>query len=421
MIPADLASRLRILIDSEVKAPAPIQELLSDFPELETGQRFSATIQSPLADGTFRALVNGRNLTLSVPEGAKSGDVLELIVTGKQDKTITARLADTGGTANTAATAGQPRLSAAGQLISQLLTGRYGDTQAATLNGNEPLLAEPPIKASGLPPVLRQAVSESGLFYEAHQAQWAEGEGSLESLLREPQARFGTAIAQTLTGSPSLPAASPDTTSDSLPGTGANPQDNPDLDPAHHQTGQNNAGQLAQNHHAPGSDAAARSGTLHSGQDADTQRDATADKAQGSSTNALKISEQLMPLVHQQLETLATHQALWQGQIWPGQNMQWQIFDPEGQSHASGDQGSDSNEPPPWQSILRLKMPRLGDIEAQLIVTAAGVAIRVSADSTRTIEQLRQGGEALGSALEAAGVAMTGFVVQAGDSFETGV
>jgi hypothetical protein len=414
LIPADLASRLRVFIDSEVKAPAPIQELLADFPELAPGQRFTATIESPLSDGTFRALVAGRNLTLAMPEGAKSGDVLELVVTGKQDKAITARLADP---AQLGPSTAQPRLSAAGQLISQLLTGRHGTSDAAPLNRNEPLLTAPPAKGASLTPLLRQAVSESGLFYEAHQAQWVEGEGSLESLLREPQARLGTALVQNLlSGGSSLPAATPS----ALLTSPESPPDSPDAPgSAPHQAGQGSAAPLAQNQTAPGlADPNAPRATLQAGHAADAQREAVADKAQSSQSGALKIAEQLMPLVHQQLEALATHQILWQGQVWPGQHMQWEIVDPEGQSHSSADQG-EGNEPPPWQSVLRLKMPRLGDIEATLIVTAAGVAVRVSADSARTVEQLREGGEALGNALEAAGVPMTGFVVQPGGPLET--
>jgi hypothetical protein len=127
-----------------------------------------------------------------------------------------------------------------------------------------------------------------------------------------------------------------------------------------------------------------------------------------------------MPLVHQQLETLATHQALWQGQVWPGQTMQWEIVDPEGQSHSSSGQDDGGSEAPPWQSTLRLRMPRLGGIEAQIIITAAGVAVRVSTDTVQAADQLRAGGTALGDALEAAGVPLTGFAVQTGEVRDAG-
>ncbi|MDB5799884.1 MAG: hypothetical protein JWL63_823 [Rhodocyclales bacterium] len=393
MIPADLASRLRLLIDSEVKSLVRVADIPSDLPDLETGQRFSAKIESPLPDGTFRALVAGRTVTLAVPNGAKSGDVLELVVTGTNDKTITARLADA---AEPATTSLQPKLSPAGQLISQLLTGRQGDSQAASLNRNEPLLPAPPTKAAPLTPLLRQAVSESGLFYESHQAQWIEGESSLESLLREPQARASMVAPQ-----PGPQGTAPAT---GLPGQQASG------DAAQRPQGPQAQGALPQQQ--SGNSNTAAISALQTGREADAQRAASVNDAPSQGT-ALKIAEQLMPLVHQQLETLATHQAMWQGQVWPGQTMQWEIFDPEGESQTSGDQ-SENGEPAPWQSTLRLRMPRLGGIEAQLIVTAAGVAIRVSADSAQTAQQLQDGGESLGSALEAAGVPLTGFAVQLG-------
>lgn len=393
MIPADLASRLRVLIDSEIKSLVPVKEVPSDLPDLEAGQRFSARVESPLPDGTFRALVAGRTVTLSMAGSAKSGDVLELVVTNTHDNTITARLADT---PETASAAPQTKLSPAGQLISQLLTGRQSDTQVASLNRNEPLLPAPPAHASTLAPLLRQAVSESGLFYEAHQAQWIEGETSLESLLREPQGRTNLAPPPPQAGA--LPGDATLTLRQSPP-TGSSPQ----LQAAAQQTG-------------PEANTAARNAGLLNTQLGDAQRSGV-DTALPSHTSALKIAEQLMPLVHQQLETLATHQALWQGQVWPGQTMQWEIFDPEGQWQSSSQQGGqEDGEAPPWQSTLRLKMPRLGGIEAQLIITSAGVAVRVSADSARTAQQLKDGGEALGNALEAAGVPLTGFAVQLGRS-----
>ncbi|MDB5814260.1 MAG: flagellar hook-length control protein FliK [Rhodocyclales bacterium] len=402
MIPADLASRLRLLIDSEVKSLVRVQDIPSDLPDLETGQRFSAKIESPLPDGTFRALVAGRTVTLAVPNSAKSGDVLELVVTGTNDKTITARLADP---AEPTTAALQPKLSPAGQLISQLLTGRQGETPAATLNRNEPLLPGPPTKASTLTPLLRQAVSESGLFYESHQAQWVEGETPLESLLREPQARVGTL----------LPSLAPQASILTSP-QGTAPGSQPPLpeDAAAHAAAQG-ASQSSQSQATPSQNAkldlSPRAATPLTENDNGIQRTRAGDDTPPAHSTALKIADQLMPLVHQQLDTLATHQAMWQGQVWPGQTMQWQIFDPEGQPQSSSEQG-DGNEPAPWQSTLRLKMPRLGGIEAQLIVTAAGVAVRVSADTAQAAQQLQDGSEALGNALEAAGVPMTGFAAQ---------
>ena len=90
MIPTDLAARLRILTESLVNPVSPVHEISADLPELPVGQRFTARIESALPDGTFRALVAGRSLTLALPQSAKPGDALELVVTASTPRLIVA-------------------------------------------------------------------------------------------------------------------------------------------------------------------------------------------------------------------------------------------------------------------------------------------------------------------------------------------
>ena len=114
-----------------------------------------------------------------------------------------------------------------------------------------------------------------------------------------------------------------------------------------------------------------------------------------------------MPVVHQQLDALATQQYVWQGQAWPGQPIEWVIEDPQGEGSREGDDAE-----PTWNTTLRLTMPRLGGVEAQLHLTPAGVALRLRADDPATIHALDAGGAALASALEAANLKLTGLVVE---------
>jgi hypothetical protein len=51
-----------------------------------------------------------------------------------------------------------------------------------------PIMQGPPRDTAALAHVLKLAISESGLFYESHQAQWVAGQRPLEDLMREPQA-----------------------------------------------------------------------------------------------------------------------------------------------------------------------------------------------------------------------------------------
>ena len=41
-------------------------------------------------------------------------------------------------------------------------------------------------------PLLKQAITTSGMFYESHQAEWVEGRYSKEQLLQEPQGKLAS-------------------------------------------------------------------------------------------------------------------------------------------------------------------------------------------------------------------------------------
>lgn len=118
------------------------------------------------------------------------------------------------------------------------------------------------------------------------------------------------------------------------------------------------------------------------------------------------IPERLLPLVHQQLDAVATQNFIWQGQVWPGQTMEWEIEDPA----ADGRRGDEPDEN--WNSTLRLTLPRLGGVEARLHLTPAGVAIRLIADSDATRQALAAAEARLADALAAADVPLTGLVAE---------
>ncbi len=370
MIPADLAARLRLINEASFFNTEPpvaglqrAREIQAQLPELVPGQRFFATLQRTLPDGTFRAIVAGQQMTLSLNTAAKSGDTLELEVSQVTPRAVFARIvgAETAANANASA---QPALSQTGRLISFLLTGQP-TPQPASLAANQPLLASPPTSGAQLAPLLRQALGQSGLFYESHQAQWVMGARDTASLMREPQAQ--AAAAQTATGRPA--------------GTSAPATSTP---------------QTA----APNAQAAAAEGSEHAGAAARAATD------EAAPVRANPIPERLLPLVHQQLDALATNQYVWQGQAWPGQQMEWVIEDPE----RDGREGEASD--PGWNTTLRLTLPRLGNIEAQMHLTAAGVALRLRTDDETTIAALDANAAALASALEAANVKLTGLVVE---------
>jgi hypothetical protein len=170
--------------------------------------------------------------------------------------------------------------------------------------------------------VLRGALADSGMFYEAHQAQWLADERPLAALLREPQSR--------------LPPLAADGAAE------ATPAGMPQL-------------------------------------------------------RELPVHRDALTMVRQQLETLETQHVVWQGSLWPGQTIEWQVGEAPTQESAT----DDGRE---WRSHLRLTLPRLGGVEATLLVSALGVRVSLRAETETSAAMLDQNRRSLRTALTDAGV-----------------
>lgn len=383
MIPADLAARMRMLAEASffdsqppIQGPAKAREIQARLPQLLPGQTFTANIQRALPDGTFQAAVAGRTYTLALNHAAKAGDSLELVVTRNTPKAVFAQLLEPGTNAQTV----RPQLSQTGQLISFLLTGQP-TPKPATMAEGKPLVSTPPlpgVPALPLASALRSALGQSGLFYESHQQQWLTGKLDLSTLSREPQTAANPRAAAP-THTPTATSPAPTSASPASPAPGA-------------------AAVSAQS-------AGAR---VSPAQPVMPQTDeAVSASRETSPVRALVIPERILPIVHQQLEGLATQQYALIGQAWPGQNFELVVH--EQAEDESGNQGSD--ESADWQTSVRLTMPLLGEVSAQLSLNPAGVTIRLSAADDATRERLDAGKTRLADALEAAGLKLTGFVV----------
>lgn len=384
MIPSDLAARLRLLTEASLFDSEPpltgltrAREIQARLPELVPGERFVATIDRLLPDGTFKAIVAGRDYTLALNQPANAGDTLELTVTQSTPKAVFAQLADPALAANEGV---RPTLSAAGRLIGFLLTGQPSP-QPATLAAGKPIVGTPPAAdaAATLAPALREALSQSGLFYESHQLQWLSGKLATAALLQEPQGE----------------QARPPPPQSAGPADAAGPTRLASLPRA--------ATDMAPN--APAPEATA---TTAAANESDTA--ASANPAPVAGARAAAIPERLAPVVYQQLDAMATQNYVWQGQVWPGQTMEWEIEDPRRDRESGPDEQAAE-----WKTTLRLTLPRLGGVEARLILTPAGVALRLVADDDATVAALDRARAQLDSALEAANVPLTGFVAERRD------
>lgn len=360
MIPPDAASRLRLSIADQPLPTQPVQpaqkvaEALSD---LVPGQRVMAQIQGLMPNGTYRALVGQRDVTLALPFSAKPGDSLELEVTQNNGKLALA-VVSTRSDAKAAATAQDPsvptQLSQTGKLIGDLLTGigKEGSrAQPATLNGNEPLTTKMPLTAAELVPLLKEALAKSGMFYEAHQARWTEGKLPTAALLQEPQGKLS-------------PSAN-DRQAAQAPGTSSN---------------------------AAAQESAAKPGALN-----------LAQEAAALPRTVSPLNPQLVPLVQQQLDALATQTYVWQGQAWPGQPIHWEI------SEEGSDRQSDQDDVAErWQTRMVLKLPNLGGVEANIrLRSGQSVDIRLTTEDANSRNQLVMASGQLNQQLDAAGLSLT--------------
>lgn len=368
MIPPDVASSLRqvlpdqsLLNNAQTQPVAAAQKVADVLSGLVPGQRILAEISSLLPNGSYRAVVAQRDVTLALPFSAKPGDTLELEVAESDGKITLAFVANR--TDNSAAKANlesvSTSLSPAGKLIGTLMNEIGGEGRKAPpvpLNGSAPMLNAMPDTAADIAPILKQALTQSGMFYEAHQARWVAGQLPTEVLRQEPQGKLSP-----------LPITG---TADQTPGI--------------------KTGDIQSNN--------ATSITMAT--------PATATDQATPTTN--RIPHELTPLVQQQLDGLSTQNFAWQGQIWPGQEIWWEIGEDGRHANAQNDEESQK-----WQTRLKLSLPMLGQIEATLNLNAGGeVSISLFAGNEASEAQLRNASSQLTSQFEAAGLHLTQLSLQ---------
>jgi hypothetical protein len=530
MIPSDVASRLQVTADAALRPVANIQEITDKLAGLAPGQRLMADIQALMPNGTYRAIINQRDVTLALPFAAKAGDSLELEVVSTDGKLTLAVLSRPPGEGGKVPVESVPTtLSRTGQLIGSLF-GNAGDTQSGpaptALNGNRPLAGAPPISAQDILPQLKQAITRSGLFYESHQAEWVNGRFDKNALLQEPQGRLPprfaptavslgllaqnpasifTSQAQTIatthpdadqanvannalpqeapSGLPSRLAPTTATATglfvqnsaatltqqgqmiattypgvDQANGDNKNalPQETPSGLPSRSVPTATAPGLFVQNPASalttlgalgelptialPG-DVTAQQQTTPATTQANERFDASyrsidsqqlpvmtaegrpekntasagfaAQSSSSSPTTSSTSPSQLvaapaLPLVQQQLEALATQNFVWQGQVWPGQTMRWEIEEEASHRGTESEESDDGDESASrWQTRLRLTLPRLGEVDVQIKLQGQEITLALTTGSANTQSLLRNAAEALRSQLGEAGLALS--------------
>ena len=224
-------------------------------------------------------------------------------------------------------------------------------------------LGQPGALAARFAQALSQSVQTSGLFYESHLAQLATGKATPQDLRQEPQGRIV----------PQPPSS-----------------------------GHAAAQQAQQAAPAPGTQVATGGGA-----GADTAQ-ASAATSQTHATPAPGIDPQAQLLVRQQLEVLANQAFVWQGEAWPGADMQWEV-----RRRPQDDEEDRDFQEDHWSTRLNLHLPTLGDVQARLSLSGDQLVMRLTAP--QSAERLGQAIEPLRARLLAQGLQASQLSVQARD------
>ncbi len=362
MLPVEGLSQLQQLVRNTVSAPAPVQALQAAQMETRfvTGQRIDVAVVAALANGRYQVLANGEKLDVNLPMPAKPGDRLEMRVVSNVPKLVLALGRDAPmphdsprGPPLSALTAGRVSLSDTGTRLSSLLQQIAGQPKLASpaMQQAAPLIAGAPTAPAELAGALRTSLLRSGLFYESHQADWVVGKLAVTELLAEPQGRLAQLPF------PRRPAAS----------------------------SADNATQAAE---AP---ALRRAADLA-----------------GEATGSLPVHKDAVAMVQQQLQTLESGRLMWQGEVWPGQQLAWRVEEQSPRAESPAAPAGARH----WSTSLRLQLPGLGEIEAVLNFEASGLSVAFRAGDAGTVDTLAGARPDLREAIEAGGLHVLSLTVK---------
>jgi hypothetical protein len=299
----------------------------------------------------------------------------------------------------------------------------------ATAQGTQSSAAVTPsavtVPVDALAAALRQTVTESGLFYEAHLAQWLSGQRPPESLADEPQNRLVARGTQQMPLGWTLEGDA-DADSESLSswwhgGSPAQPASGAAQNEAAHQ-GQANASPMSARFAAAVQEFAEDAFGTPSGQSAQAARDgqtgnpgnqANAAQAQLSSqAMAASVHPATVTLVRQQLDLLATGEFRWSGEAWPGARLDWTIEEGTDRwSRGGNPDRPDGDDLQPWRTRLTLSLPVLGTVDAELTLIGMQLVARVQASPSGAARLAAQG-ESFRQRLAAVGIALNALSVR---------
>ena len=351
---------LRSAVDSVLAPGRDTRQLPSPEARWSPGDRMSARVEAALPGGRFHVRVDDLMLEMQLPEGFQPGDRLELEFVSSQPRPsfLLQTPPDTPQREQVQLSASSRNL---GEILKSVAPERASNapTTSAPVKEPTPLLERPTADPARLAQALSGALGRSGLFYESHQAQWVVGQRPLNDLLNEPQGRLSPAAQVPDKGTVQSKA-------DPVPSASVrNDVRSDDIPVAPTKTGNGDESKI---------------------------------------TTTAPVHPQTLPQVRSQLDALDTHQLAWQGQLWPGQNLEWRIGEPM-------DDASGSHDAQPWFTQLRLRLPKLGQLTADLALVGSTLRVRLTAPDAAAQQTMADGRAPLAESLAAAGIDLVSFKV----------
>ena len=137
----------------------------------------------------------------------------------------------------------------------------------------------------------------------------------------------------------------------------------------------------------------------------------------GGDINLLSQSDpaqnQLGQLINLQLNALEQQRVVWHGQVWPGQQMEWEIS----REHDQPSSGAHSDEEaaPTWHSVVRFNFAQLGSVSASIRLIGQQIHVQVKADNEAAAAALRGQSSLFANAMAAAGTSLDSLTVKHAD------
>lgn len=291
------------------------------FAQLQVGQLVTGKVLGHSRDMTLVRIEN-HTVAMRLPRHTSTGENLKLSFAGFLPNPVFVL------EATQAQSSTLPQLSQTARMLSDIMQ-RVPERTPPTLAPPVPLLAQPPAASAELAYALRQALVRSGLFYESHLANWVAGKDSLEGLLREPQNRAGTQMAQSAETGP-------------------------------------------------------------------------------------KPASPLLVLLTQQLQMLESPHFIWRGELWPGQQLEWQLRREEAAPDRHPGTPTEADEAGTWDSHLKLDLPVLGQVTIDLkLDSQQRFRIQITPARPDTESRLRDQQALLTQRLDAAGLHLGSLAIHA--------